>query len=93
MGDIEISYKQTFPYSLSLGFSLQLLEKYSDMRDIEISLEAKVLFRQHLRNRSDMGDIEIWYTQTFPYSLSLGFSLQVLKKYSDMSDIEISLEA
>ena len=71
MGDIEISYKQTFLYSLSLGFPLQLLKKYSDMSDIQISLEAKVLFWQHLKNRSNMGDIEFPYNQTFIYSLSL----------------------
>ena len=88
-----LKIKQTFPYSLSLGFPLQLLKKCSDMSDIQISLGTKVLFQQNLKNRSDMGDTEISYKQTFPYSLSLGFSLQLLKKCSDISDIEISLKS
>ena len=49
---------------------MQLLKKCSDISDIEISLETKVLFLQCLKKLSDMGDIEIPDNQTFSYSFS-----------------------
>ena len=73
--NIQPNYFLFFQLRLSLA-TPEKMQRYERYRNIS---RNQVLFQQNLKNRSDMGDIEISYKQTFPYSLSLWFSLQLLK--------------